>query len=122
MDNRRQYTRYAVAVAAEVEAHGETLEAETRDVSEGGVAVLLGLLGQPGQELDDGSKVALTLILTQDGIEDPDEDPFQCEASVMWAAPQDDGRVLVGLRYVAPRPEELTRLKRFLAAVAEAGR
>jgi c-di-GMP-binding flagellar brake protein YcgR len=116
MENRRQYTRYAVALAAEVEAHGETIEAETRDVSEGGVAVLL------TEQVEEGSKVGLTLILTQDGIEDPDEDPFQCDASVMWAAPQDDGRALVGLRYVAARPEELARLRRFLAAVAEAAR
>lgn len=116
MDNRRQYTRYAVAVAAEIEAHGEMIEAETRDVSEGGVAVLL------SEEVEEGSKVGLTLILTQDGIEDPDEDPYQCDASVMWAAPQDDGRTLVGLRYLSPKPEEQQRLRRFLAAVSEAAR
>jgi hypothetical protein len=92
------------------------IEAETRDVSEGGVAVLL------ADEIEEGGTVGLTLILTQDGIEDPDEDPYQCEASVMWAAPQDDGRTLVGLRYLAPPPQELQRLKRFLAAVAESGR
>ena len=116
MDNRRQHTRYAVAVAAELEAAGETLEAETRDVSEGGVAVLL------SEPVEEGSKVGLTLILTQDGIEDPNEDPYQCEASVMWAAPQDDGRMLIGLRYVAPKPQELQRLRRFLAAVSESAR
>lgn len=77
------------------------------------------LLAEPVEE---GSKVGLTLILTQDGIEDPDEDPYQCQASVMWAAPQDDGRLLVGLRYLAPAPQEQQRLRRFLAAVAEAGR
>ena len=74
------------------------------------------------QPVTEGSKVSLTLILTQDGIEDPDEDPFQTEASVMWAAPTDDDRLLVGLRYVAPPPAQVQRLKRFLAAVAESGR
>ena len=75
------------------------------------------LLSEP---IAEGGQVALTLILTLDGIEYPDEDPFQTNASVMWVAPNDDGAALVGLRFVKPEAEQTLRLRRFLAAIAEA--
>jgi c-di-GMP-binding flagellar brake protein YcgR len=112
MDNRRKYNRFAVAVAAELEIGGNTLEAETRDVSEGGVAVLL------DEPLADGANLGITLILTQDGIEDPDEPPFVGKASVMWSAPTDDGQVLHGLRFAQLTDAARNQLQRFLAAMA----
>jgi c-di-GMP-binding flagellar brake protein YcgR len=87
--------------------------AETRDISEGGVAVVL------EEPLHEGSTIDLSLILTQDGIEDPTEEPFSTKASVMWAAPTEDGQAMVGLRFTGVAAPEAQRLKRFLAAVGE---
>jgi c-di-GMP-binding flagellar brake protein YcgR len=108
MENRRKHTRFAVAIAAELELRGETLEAETHDVSEGGASVLL------DKELPDGSSLTLTLILTQDGIEDPDQPPFVGPASVMWSATTDDGQTLHGLRFAQLSSEARARLAQFL--------
>jgi c-di-GMP-binding flagellar brake protein YcgR len=114
MDNRRRHTRFGLALAAEVEIDGHTLSGETRDLSEGGVSVIL------ERTVPEQSEIALTLILTEDGIEDADEDPFTTRASVIWAAPTDDGQCMLGLRFAAVAQPELARLKRFLAALAQA--
>ena len=81
--NRRAHDRFEAEVAAEVEAEGEVYEGQTRDVSMGGAKVLL------SATVEEGSSVQVTLILTEDGIESPDEDPFETGATVMWAAPTD---------------------------------
>ncbi|MDD9934681.1 MAG: PilZ domain-containing protein [Myxococcales bacterium] len=111
MENRRQHTRYEAEVAAEIELDGDTLIGETRDISEGGVAVIL------AQPLDEGSDIELTLILTQDGIEDPNEEPFETTASVMWAAPTEDGKSMMGLRFEDTAGDQTQRLGRFLSAL-----
>jgi len=111
MQNRRAYERHAAEVAAEVEVDGEVFEGETRDVSLGGVKVLV------SAPIDEGSAVLLTLILTEDGIEDPDEDPFEVEATVMWAAPSDTGGAMLGLRFGEVAADQSKRLSRFLAAL-----
>lgn len=111
MENRRQHTRYDAEVQAEIELEGDTLIGETRDISEGGVSVIL------PQPLDEGMHVELVLILTQDGIEDPNEEPFETRASVMWAAPTDDGQAMMGLRFEAVAGDQAARLGRFLSAL-----
>ena len=113
MENRRQYTRFEVAIAAEIDTDGDTLMAEARDISAGGVAVIL------REPLEEGSSIDLALILTQDGIEDPSEDPFATRANVMWSAPTEDGRAMVGLRFTQVAPPERKRLERFLAALGQ---
>lgn len=113
MMNRREHVRYGISVAAEVELRGETLEGETRDVSTGGAAALL------PQALPENSTVALTLILTQDGIEDPDEEPFTVPANVMWVAPTDDGQAMVGFRFVNLDAAHAGKLTAFLAALSK---
>jgi len=112
MENRRKYPRYNVAIAAEVETARGTLAGETRDLSEGGVSVIL------HEPLAEQSTVELSLLLTQDGIEDPHEDPFEGKASVMWAAPTDGGDAMMGLRFTQVQPDQLRRLQRFLKLLA----
>lgn len=112
MKNRREHLRYEVSVAAEIELRGETLEGETRDISEGGASVVF------AAAIPDDSTVTLTLILTQDGIEDPHHEPFSAEAAVMWSAPQDDGRAMMGLRFGSISAAQKAHLTKFLAALA----
>ncbi len=116
MKNRRAADRFEVEVVAEVEIDGEVFEGTTHDVSSSGVRVLL------NTTVDEGSAVLLTLILTEDGIEDPDEDPFEAEATVMWAAPSDTSGVMLGLRFSDVAADQASRLKRFLAAIDRAPR
>jgi c-di-GMP-binding flagellar brake protein YcgR len=98
-------------VVAEVELEDDTLIGETRDISEGGVAVIL------DAPIDEGSEVALVLVLTHEGVEDPDQDPLDVRASVMWCAPTEDGRAMMGLRFAGLEGDQRARLTRFLAAL-----
>jgi c-di-GMP-binding flagellar brake protein YcgR len=115
MKNRREHVRHVASVAAEIEHLGETLEGETRDISEGGVSVVFSVAPP------DGSKIGLTLILTQDGIEDPDHEPFSAPVTVMWSAPQDDGRTMMGVRFAAITPAQKKLLDVFLSALPKRG-
>lgn len=66
------------------------------------------------QALEEGSSINVTLILMEDGIADPDEEPFSCKAMVVWAAPTEDGQTMMGLRFTGVPAVEAQRLKRFL--------
>jgi c-di-GMP-binding flagellar brake protein YcgR len=112
MENRRQNPRAQIAIAAELEADGDTLSGETRDLSAGGVSVLLDHAPAEGHTLE------LALILTQDGIEAADEEPFCTRAAVIWAAPTDDGQTMIGLRFKDTAPQQVQRLQRFLRALS----
>jgi c-di-GMP-binding flagellar brake protein YcgR len=111
--NRRAHRRYRVAVVAEVELDGDTHIGETRDVSLGGVAVSL------EREVEEKSDVGLALILTQDGIEDPNEEPFETNAEVMWNAQSDTGTWTIGLRFAPLQEPQSNQLQRFLAALED---
>lgn len=117
MSNRRQHDRYQVAVAAELELSGELYEGETRDISAGGVALLLS--DRVSEARASKGPAVLTLILTQDGIEDPNEPPFSAKAEVMWCAEADDGGTMIGLRFGSFGASEQKQLARFLAALGE---
>lgn len=112
---QRKHTRFNVEVAAEVDVGSEVLVASTMNVSDGGVGVLL------DRPLEEGRTFGLTLFLTQDGIEDPDEEPFETQAEVMWTAEQEKGRHVAGFRFGKLSAPQATQLKRFLAALGEEG-
>lgn len=113
MDNRRSTPRYPVSVAAEIDLDGEVFEGETRDISMGGVSVLV------DEVLDEGTSLDLTLMLIEDGIESAIEEAVTTRAEVMWTAPTDDGACMAGLRFGALEPLASKRLQRFLTAVVE---
>lgn len=113
MDNRRNYARYPVAVAAEIEIDGVVCEGETRDISMGGVSVLV------DEPLEEHAHVALTLLLIEDGIESAIEEAVTTAAEVMWIAPTDDGACMAGLRFGKLDATDSQRLQRFLTAVVE---
>lgn len=104
----RKHRRYSVELAAEVEIRGETVVASTQNVSAGGVGIVV------DREVKEGSEVAVTLFLTQDGIEDPDETPFEAKAIVQWAAVQDAGTWIAGVRFAAVPDGQKAQLARFL--------
>jgi len=112
IENRRD-ERFGVKVAAEVTVGEDVVAAATQNVSRGGVALLI------DRDVGEGATVAVTLFLTQDGIEDPDEEPFESQASVVWTAEQDDGSRVVGVRFDKVTRDQAAQLERFLSALGE---
>ena len=108
----RKHPRYAVALAAEVTIGFETVEARAENISAGGVALVM------SAAVDQGAQLQLTLILTQDGIEDPFEEPFEGQATVAWVRPRPEGGHLVGLQFSTTAPDQRARLERFIARLA----
>ncbi len=104
----RRDRRYSVELAAEIDVRGEVLMAATSNVSVGGVALVI------DRQLPEGGVVALTLFLTQDGIEDPDEQPFEVRAKVQWATEQDAGGWIAGVRFEKVSDTQRAHLERFL--------
>lgn len=95
----------------------ELLLAETLNLSVSGVAVVT------DDALKNGKTVWLTLMLTQDGIEDPEDDPLETSATVRWGRILPDGRCLTGLAFGPTTAAQKAQLERFLRLVAarEAG-
>lgn len=106
----RRHARHPVEVAAEITAAGSTLVAATQNISEGGVGLVL------DRSLEEGQDIALTLFLTQDGIEDPDEEPFEARAKVAWSKAAGDTHV-IGVQFGVISPAQRAQLTRFLAAL-----
>ena len=113
MSEHRAHQRYPVAVRGELEHEGDTLAAETQNLSTGGVALTL------RRPIPDGAVVAVQLFLTQDGFEDPDEPALNTKASVRWSAEGEDGKHVVGLQFAELEGAKKAQLERFLALVAE---
>lgn len=109
-EGRRKYTRYPVEIAAELEIANEIWMCETHDISLGGLSIFVDC------DIKENQKVNLTLILTQDGIEDAREQPFEAKAEIVWKKPSDKGAWIAGLRFVNLGDAKSRHLQRFLAA------
>ena len=105
----RRHQRYSVALAAEVTLGFETIEARAENISAGGVALVM------SAAVDQGAELQLTLILTQDGIEDPFEEPFEGRAKVAWVRPNPEGGHLIGVQFGGVAADQQARLERFIA-------
>lgn len=92
---QRKSVRYEVAVSAEVYTPNGMLCASTRNLSKTGVCLDL------NKELTEGSQVGVSLFLVTDGIEDPDAEPLNIKADVIWSSPKDTGGFSSGLRFEA---------------------
>ena len=113
MSEHRAHPRYVVAIRGEVEHEGDTLAAETENLSTGGVGLLL------RRAIPDGAMVSVTLFLTQDGFEDPDEPSLSTKAAVRWSKPGEAERHVVGLQFATLGGQQKAQLERFLALVGE---
>jgi c-di-GMP-binding flagellar brake protein YcgR len=107
---KRTSVRYEVELAAEVVVDGRVLVAATQNISKGGVGVVL------DQPLASGSEVGLMLFLTEDGIEDPDEEPLEVTAHVRWSQPHPGGKHVSGVQFTALSADQRGQLERFLTA------
>jgi c-di-GMP-binding flagellar brake protein YcgR len=115
MSEHRAHPRFAVTLRGELEHEGDTLAAETQNLSTGGVALTV------RRAVPDGAVVGVFLFLTQDGFEDPDEEPLSTKAAVRWTAEGDSGRHVIGLQFAKLDAGKKAQLERFLAIVGDKG-
>ena len=109
---QRQHARFPVRISCELTISGETLHAETKNLSPGGAAIYF------ARPLTVGEVVTVSFFLTQDGIEDPDRPPFECAASIRWAKPAGSGRHEAGMQFLSPSAEQRALLEDFLKQAA----
>jgi len=108
MSELRRAQRFVVEVAAEVYTTQGVLQARTRNLSATGVSFDL------DREIAEGQTVGVSLFLTADGIEDPDQDPLNARGEIMWVTERDEGGFTAGARFSALGAEQSTQLEGFL--------
>ena len=91
--DHRKATRYDVEVSAEVYTSEAVLPAATRNLSKTGVCF------DVSQGLDEDSMVGVSLFITSDGIEDPDAEPLNIKAKVVWCSEREDTGYSAGMRF-----------------------
>ena len=110
---QRKATRFDVEVSAEVYTTSTVLTALTRNLSDSGVCLDM----ECG--LNEGETIGVSLFLTSDGIEDPDTEPLNLKAEVVWCAQKDETRFFSGARFSDLTPDRVQTLKRFLSALGQ---
>jgi c-di-GMP-binding flagellar brake protein YcgR len=110
VSEQRRAKRYDVEIAAEVYTTEAVFSAQTRNLSESGICLIIEEL------ISEGTVVGLSLFLTMDGIEDPDQEPLNIKAEVVWCTEQDDSGYMAGAQFAEITAEQDSSLKRFLAA------
>ncbi|MBW2276192.1 MAG: PilZ domain-containing protein [Deltaproteobacteria bacterium] len=110
---QRRAVRYDVAVSAEVYTAEVVLPASTRNLSGTGVCFDL------NQELPEDTTVGVSLFLIADGIEDPDAEPLNIKASVIWCTERDDGGFSAGMRFEGLTSVGDETLGQFLSQLGE---
>ncbi len=108
---QRLAARFNIEVAAEVYTSKEVLSANTRNLSTTGVCLDL------NKALDEGSAIGISLFFTSDGIEDPDAEPLNVKAKVVWCAQKDKDSYSAGASFEAMTPENTKLLNTFLSAL-----
>ncbi len=107
-DDHRRATRYDVEVSAEVYTAEAILPAATRNLSESGVCFDM------DQELGEDATVGVSLFLISDGIEDPDAEPLNIKAKVVWCSERDDAGFSAGMRFEELGEQGASVIKDFL--------
>lgn len=108
---QRVSARFNVEVAAEVYTPQEVIAAGTRNLSASGVCLDL------STALEEGSLVGVSLFFTSDGIEDPDAEPLNVRARVIWCAQRDSSNFSAGANFHDMTPENQKQLDDFLSAL-----
>jgi hypothetical protein len=86
----------------------ERFTARTRDLSVGGVGLIL------DRPLQEGAIVGLSLFLVVDQIEDENTPPLAARGRVVWCAESENGDVAAGIRFEGLEPQQAERLAHFL--------
>jgi hypothetical protein len=115
MTEQRQAERFEVELSAEVTNGEAVISAQTRNLSNTGICLDL------NKSLDEGSTIAVTLFLIEDGIEDPDVEPLNLQAGVIWCGERDDEGFSAGCRFDDLSGPVNDQIKLFLSELGEEG-
>ncbi len=97
MENRRR-DRWYEALSAEVYTGSEVIPADAENMGHDGVCLNVDT-GLPA-----GTLVGISMFRVDDGIEDPDLEPVNIPARVVWCTdPDSDAQIQVGMRFVDPQ-------------------
>jgi hypothetical protein len=112
---RRAHPRHVIRLSVEVRSPERRFAAVTRDLSEGGCCI------ESPYPLAEAAVIGLALFVVVDDIEEATLPPLECQASVQWAAENEEaaalgGRHVIGLRFMDLGGPQLAWLKRFLPA------
>jgi hypothetical protein len=113
MIEQRDATRFDVEVAAEVYTPKAVLPARTRNMSSTGVCLDI------DQGLEEGITVGVSLFFTTDGIEDPDAEPLNVKAKIMWCTEREDTGFSAGTRFEDVTDHHAEIIGNFLTALTE---
>ena len=108
---QRRDTRVEIDVAAEVYTVEGMMNANTRNLSKTGVCLDL------PSPLEEGGTIGVSLFPTADGIEDPDAEPLNVKASVIWCSERDDAGFSAGCRFEDMEDKHTSALAEILNAV-----
>ena len=97
MDNR-QAERQDVELGAEVYTRSERIiAAGTENLCEDGVCLTL------RREIPEGTLVGVSMFRVDDGIQDPDDEPVNKPAKVVWCDKKPGCKIVAGMRFVDPQ-------------------
>ena len=68
--------------------------------------------------VEEGRKLNLTLLLTEDGIASPDAEPLTLPAEIVWIGEPTPAGTMCGLRFLTVTDNELERLIELLRAIS----
>jgi hypothetical protein len=105
----RRAIRYEVGVSAEIYTTDAVLPASTRNLSDSGVCVDI------ARALPEDADIGVSLFLVADGIEDPDAEPVNLRAKVIWCSERDDTGFSAGMRFEGIGDAETGAISSFLA-------
>jgi c-di-GMP-binding flagellar brake protein YcgR len=108
---QRLSARFNIEVAAEVYTKRDVIAAGTRNLSATGACLDLHSV------LEEGSVVGISLFFTSDGIEDPDSEPLNLRAKVVWCAQKDSTSWSAGVRFEEMDENKQMQLTTFLATL-----
>lgn len=111
MHNRRADQRYTVSLSVELHSIGGTLPAQVINMSLGGMGIRLKTAPSTG------AQVALSLFITEDGIEDETTPPLSLSGKVAWVEPLDSGGHQAGIRFASMGPLQMRTLRGFLERI-----
>ena len=112
-DDRRTHQRIKISVSADVTVGDEVLTARVKNLSVGGVGLVL------DRPLAQKTTVGLNLFLVEEGIEDATEDSLDIQADVIWVSQVKDRRWEAGLRFAPQRADQTTGLGHFIRRVSQ---
>ncbi|MCU0662856.1 MAG: PilZ domain-containing protein [Myxococcota bacterium] len=108
---QRRATRFNIELSSELYTKRGVVQANTRNLSSNGLCL------DTKEQLDEGGVVGVSLFLTNDGIEDPDREPLNLKARVIWCTEREDQGFSSGARFDELTKEQETLLNQYLVAL-----